>query len=1020
MGDDFEGVVYLHGSLRQDARYLIVTDADFGRAYLRDAWAARFLERMFATFTVLFVGYSHGDIVMRYLARSLGRGSSRYVLTHKPDEADWRRLNVRPVAYVLRESSHVALTEAIARWARRLSMGLLDHRQQIAQLVAAPPSSVPDEISYLSSVIGDEHLVALFTDLARGEAWLSWVAAQPKGRSIFDPDAPWTPSSAALASWFARQCLADESLSNAGLGVFSAGGGHMSASLWNAVGQQLHVIGRPRAAWLQPWVVAMVEDSPANGLDWLEYALMASTLPDDRDIALLLFDHLIEPHVVVRPSFGMSDAASFDVEIRGNDYWLRESWAKVLLPGLPSIVDDVLATTVRHLHRAHQLLVAAGAAKPGWDPISFGRSSIAAHEQDQYGDKIGFVIDAARDCLELLIATNGLSARAMIGAWSASTVPLLRRLAVHGVALDSQSGTDKLAWLLDQGCLFDSQLRHEVFELLAAALPSADDAMVDRVVATAATGPTDTDEDVRAYEIFNALVWIDRHSNSMNAAAALAQVRDEHPNFGVREHPDFSSWMEAGFRGNTPPMPIEEFHTLLQQDRTGAIDKLAAFRKERFSFDLPTWDDAVSLVKQVVEMYPEDGFALLGAYAELDDDLIGGVLNGWAFGVLSDELAQRAIDRVSALDLDRWGDELARFIGGGSGTQGRTEWFRFAAARELARVLEYRLETEPVPANESNWLEIAINSPGGRLAEFWLHAVSHEWNSDRDKWAGLSDENRGAIEQLLHRGDLNGALAEVIIASQLHFFFAADRDWCQANVLPLVAWDNPERARRTWDGFLSWGRWTDQLLALGLLDHYLATAPHIEAFGDEMRRQYTEHLATVALYSEVDPGTWTAQFTRSAPDRIRVDWINHVATALNRLDSEGIHQQWDRWMRHYWAQRIESIPRILTFDEASALAAWAVKLEDSIDEAVDLAVAVTAGVPQHGLVLHDLKDHVQRAPAAYARLLGHLLVGTSPPFWDCHYLAEIVPELRDSADEADVRRIREQGLRLGCIGAAAW
>jgi hypothetical protein len=48
MGDDFSGIVYLHGSLQRELKRLVVTDSDFGRAYLRDAWAARFLERMFA------------------------------------------------------------------------------------------------------------------------------------------------------------------------------------------------------------------------------------------------------------------------------------------------------------------------------------------------------------------------------------------------------------------------------------------------------------------------------------------------------------------------------------------------------------------------------------------------------------------------------------------------------------------------------------------------------------------------------------------------------------------------------------------------------------------------------------------------------------------------------------------------------------------------------------------------------------------------------------------------------------
>ncbi len=138
MGDDFAGIVYLHGSLRQESRHLIVTDKDFGRAYLRDAWAARFLERMFSSFTVLFIGYSHDEVVMRYLARSLGRQSGRYVLTSGPDASKWGPLGIEPISYEVRASSHAALARAISGWARLLSMGLLDHRQQIARFTKLP------------------------------------------------------------------------------------------------------------------------------------------------------------------------------------------------------------------------------------------------------------------------------------------------------------------------------------------------------------------------------------------------------------------------------------------------------------------------------------------------------------------------------------------------------------------------------------------------------------------------------------------------------------------------------------------------------------------------------------------------------------------------------------------------------------------------------------------------------------------------------------------------------------------
>jgi hypothetical protein len=171
MGDEFSGLVYLHGCLRQESRALVVTDVDFGRAYLRDAWATRFLERMFATYTVLFVGYSHDDIVMSYLARGLRPATARFVLTSHPDSSHWRRLRIRPVGYPMVGDSHDALAAAIDGWASWSAMGLLAHRQRVAQLVLAPPSQVPEEASYLEEVVADGEKAAFFAQYARGGEW---------------------------------------------------------------------------------------------------------------------------------------------------------------------------------------------------------------------------------------------------------------------------------------------------------------------------------------------------------------------------------------------------------------------------------------------------------------------------------------------------------------------------------------------------------------------------------------------------------------------------------------------------------------------------------------------------------------------------------------------------------------------------------------------------------------------------------------------------------------------------------
>ena len=76
LGNDFSGLVYLHGSARIDSDKLVLTDKDFGAAYLTRGWARDFLVSLFSEYTVLFIGYSHSDVTTTYLARGLDQSET--------------------------------------------------------------------------------------------------------------------------------------------------------------------------------------------------------------------------------------------------------------------------------------------------------------------------------------------------------------------------------------------------------------------------------------------------------------------------------------------------------------------------------------------------------------------------------------------------------------------------------------------------------------------------------------------------------------------------------------------------------------------------------------------------------------------------------------------------------------------------------------------------------------------------------------------------------------------------------
>ncbi len=101
LGRDFNGVVHVHGSVMRPTE-MVLTDADFGRAYLTEGWARRFLIELFRHYTVLFVGYSHEDAVVSYLARALPATEvgKRFALTGDDDDLNrWKVLGVEPICY---------------------------------------------------------------------------------------------------------------------------------------------------------------------------------------------------------------------------------------------------------------------------------------------------------------------------------------------------------------------------------------------------------------------------------------------------------------------------------------------------------------------------------------------------------------------------------------------------------------------------------------------------------------------------------------------------------------------------------------------------------------------------------------------------------------------------------------------------------------------------------------------------------------------------------------------------------
>ena len=129
--DLFDGIIHLHGMF--DSTYtksingnLILSSAEFGRAYLSEAWATEFIRAAIKKYFIVFVGYSADDPPVQYLLEALNRSPEiqpgRLFSFHSGDELEasvlWKHKGVNAIAYSP-INQHKALWQTLKAWSER-------------------------------------------------------------------------------------------------------------------------------------------------------------------------------------------------------------------------------------------------------------------------------------------------------------------------------------------------------------------------------------------------------------------------------------------------------------------------------------------------------------------------------------------------------------------------------------------------------------------------------------------------------------------------------------------------------------------------------------------------------------------------------------------------------------------------------------------------------------------------------------------------------------------------------------
>ena len=1046
LGNEFKGIVYLHGSIERPEP-LVLSDRSFGRAYLTDWWATRMLTEVFRSFVVLFVGYSHSDVVMQYLARSVV-AEARFSMTVGDQDEHWEYLGIEPVHFPLRPDPEPfsALEDALQAWTTVARMGVFDHERRIADIVQSPPPLDVENADYIEAAVREPVRLRLFVKHARMIEWLRWTEEKGHLAPLFTYDEVKGEVPKELAFWIASAFAQVQS--QFVIDLVRRNRLRLNPLLWHALARQL-VYGetKPRGAMLAAWALILVSTvTPDCAEDFLTDLLLLHCAGDDEiDAALLLLGHLLRPRIVLESPW-LGDEAherpvtlQAEIKLRGDSDDLFRSWTEYFKPRLGATHRQLGGLLTWCLSDAHQLLRAAGNANPDWDPLSFRRSAVEPHAQDAHRRDWEIWVDAARDLMEWLLENRPSEAQRLRDDWSEATPALLRRLAVHAHTVDSSlSGDAALQVLEERQWLYQYPLKHEVFQLLKRAYPRASNPARERLVAHAQGESVrtfgtagSTDHEVGPYEVYNLAVWIQRAAPDCPIAAEfLRRLGEANPEFGPRDHPDLDHW-STGVHAVRPTSPIE-VDELLASDPEARLDELQAYDPPaRAEIGAPDRLGLLGTVQEACSRSPSWALGLIDGLIERrlwESDLWGSAIWGWREAQANENEWTRLLTRLeqNATWIPRWSLEVARLLE--RSLEDNRDDLTWENAESFVRLADILIAGPEEPSTlevvgKVAWFDKAINHVGGSVAMIWMKALARSRGEDREATAALPEDYQRRFEAAISGRGPNALFARVVLASQLHFLFARDRSWVERSLMVLFDWSSdPLRAQQAWHGYLAVGRWHDALLSV--LMPSLKQA-FIRADGElrEVQHELADRLAGVALYSSISPwpAGWLMDFVRDAGEHAREEWASLLAHHLEDLPPDAARRSWESWMRDYWEARTTGVPRKLSPGEATAMIEWLVRRPELMDEGVDLALRSPSPSKSDRLIYFQLKekDLASKKPAAVSRLLLHLVANADALPYDCGYLDELVRRLIDAgADRAVLRGICEFMGRLGCVGAS--
>ena len=547
MGDSFDGMVYLHGNIDRPED-MVLTDSDFGKAYVSRGWASRFLVEMFSHYTVLFVGYSCDDMMVHYLARSISaevRGKVFALSRGGEDLRKWWSRGIEPILF----SEFDQLPELFDGWANKASLTLYERAvfiRSVAEMGDKADKWARDELVRLLTLrsSSDEERAALaeaFVNAAVEVSALRLLSSVGIDGFLHAEEFPkwqrpffyWAADSLACAQYRDLLVLSAEK------------GRHFSKRFCDAVMRSL-AVREASEECIAFWVAYFEPCWIASSAGWYWIASLLKKVRNPLTaLRLAQFAFSFAP-AYKTGSYGREGGMGieFFFDVKDGEDEINEA----VLAHFESIGLDLFKWLMGQFEQIAITESVLGIKKNSFDEHSFSRPSIEEHEQNAFSKgTMNTMISVARNLGVELIDRGIWKADDFVRLVSSSSCLVMR----IGLFFSERGRIDPdtaIDLVVSNDCLDRLGSKHEVFSVMRYAYPAASIEAKEKFVKYICRRNQDIGDETRAYSRFNIFHWLYEVSlNDDLLKEQLALIGKVYPTFAVRDYPDLDYSVTSGW-----------------------------------------------------------------------------------------------------------------------------------------------------------------------------------------------------------------------------------------------------------------------------------------------------------------------------------------------------------------------------------------------------------------------------------------------------------------------------------------